>query len=86
MGSGLGRGRGFGQGREGGQEWRWLFSGIIDKINALAFIPFNGNESVHPFIVSSFFPHPRPSIRLSVWLSQQESEPRVTRKRKREQN
>lgn len=40
---------------EGGQKWRGLFGGIIDKINALAFIPFIRMKAlVHPLF--PFFP------------------------------
>lgn len=46
----------------GGQEWRGLFSGIIDKINALAFIPFiRMKASIH-----SLFPPFSLCVSLSV--------------------
>lgn len=47
---------------EGEKEWRGLFSGIIDKINALAFIPFiRMKASIH-----SLFPPFFLCISLSV--------------------
>lgn len=51
----------------GGQKWRGLFGGIIDKINALAYIPFIRMKAwLHPLF--PFFPRASvgPSAALTV--------------------
>lgn len=50
----------------GGQEWRGLFSGIMDKINALAFIPFIRMKA----FIHSLFPPFSLCISLSVGRAQ----------------